>query len=395
VARQANAAMNESATNRLSSSVDSRIGNRAAGLDHTVYSWLDSQIPGAFDLASAQQLAAADKMLTQAADKRASAIDGYLKSRDNSRKNIADIDVLALAGRRRRQQQSAQTQAYYGNKALDFRMANPVYKGSGSLLSQAQVDRAQQLIRHDGEVLALKQLQARAEVVTQDLYKTFYGQALKTPMPGFQLTSMEDQLLQQIQDPQFRAGLFMDTESYKQISELNAWAGMSKGTIEMGYTGVSAKGFVYGANQQQALSQTAGALLSSPAAKIADNVLTFAGPAFGSIAVFDMAFTDVNNPAYNPDGWDYFREGGKNAVDWGMALLGRTNLFGASISLGYTVADYKLSNYEYRPLNPVDGSYHKRTGWAALGYSANDAYLQNLKENQRILGPNWSMHNKN
>lgn len=332
----------------------------------TVYDWFDSQIPSAFDLASAQQMAAADTMLTHAADKRASAIDGYLKSRDNSRKDIADIDVLALAGRRRRQQQNAQGKAYYGNKALDFRMENPMYKGSGSLLSQTQIDRAQQLIRHDGEVLALKQLQARAEVVTQDLYKTFYGQTLKTPMPGFQSTSMEDQLLQQIQDPQFRAGLFMDAESYKQISELNAWAGMTKGTMEMGYAGVSARGFVYGTNQQQALSQTVGGLLDKPLVKFAGNTISFAGPMMGSLAVGDMAWKDSKSPMYNPDGWDYFREGGKNAVDWGMAWLGGINLYGAAISLGYTVADYKLSTYQYRPLNPVDGSYHKRTGWTAL-----------------------------
>lgn len=401
--------MNASSANRLSSAVDTAIGNRAAGLEHTVYGWFDSQIPGAFDLASAQQMAAADTMLTQAADKRASAIDGYLKSRDNSRQGIADIDVLALAGRRRRQQQSAQTKAYYGNKALDFRMDNPVYKGSATLLTPQQIQRAQGLIRHDGAVMEMTRRQGELDKVTQELYRAYYG----------------------------KPELLLNSEGYTQFSNLNAEIGLAKGALGLGYDAIKNSGIelAYGnlnnmtpkgfqgnalpndpnfrtltwgfgmasdvkgqplfSLSSQALTQPVDIALDTPWARIGNGALTYAGPIVGTIGIVDMLSQDLANPAYNPTGWDYFSVSSKNAVDWGMARVGAAGPFGALASLVYTAVDYKLSSFEYRPTLPLDGSFDKRTGWHGFGYSLSDSYLNNIEANQRILGPNWKMHGKN
>lgn len=50
--------------------------------------------------------------------------------------------------------QSEAIRQRYANKAADFRAQNPAYQGSTSLLSAKQIERAQGLIRHDGQQIA-------------------------------------------------------------------------------------------------------------------------------------------------------------------------------------------------------------------------------------------------
>ncbi len=366
-------------------------------------------IPGLFDLGSSQQSAQADAWMAQAAEKRASAIDGYNAMRSKSQSDIAAIDLLALAGRRRRQEQSANTAAYYGRKALDFRMENPVYKGSSSLLSQAQIDRAHQLIRHDRAVMDITRRQGELDKVTQELYSAYYG----------------------------KPDLLLNSKAYTAFSTLNSEIGLAKGALGLGYDAIRNSGIdlVYGnlnsmtpkgflgnalpndpnfrtltwgfglasdvkgqpilSLPAKALTQPVDIALDTPWARIGNGALTYAGPFAGTLGIADMINQDFASPAYNPTGWDYFSVGTKNAVDWGIAFVGSVNLPGATLSLAYTAADYKLSTFEYRPTRPLDGSFEKRTGWHGFGYSLSDSYLNNIEANQRILGPNWKMHGKN
>lgn len=350
-----------------------------------------------------------DAMMDQYRNKRAEAAAGLAAMSDKTRGDIAAFDLLVLAGRRRRQEQQSVTAAYYGRKALDFRIENPVYKGSATLLTSQQIQRAQGLIRHDGAVMEMTRRQGELDKVTQELYRAYYG----------------------------KPGLLLNSEGYTQFSNLNAEIGLAKGALGLGYDAIknsgielaygnlnsmTPKGFLGNALpndpnfrtltwgfgmasdvkgqplfslSSQALTQPVDIALDTPWARIGNGALTYAGPLVGTAGIIDMGFKDFTNPSYNPTGWDYFSFSSKNAVDWGMARIGAAGPFGALASLTYTAVDYKLSSYEYRPTRPLDGSFDKRTGWHGFGYSLSDSYLNNIEANQRILGPNWKMHGKN
>ncbi len=126
-------ALSQQTNGRLNQQLDSELQQRAGVIANDVGTRSAADGAAGFDANVLTQLNATDLMQDQYLDKRAGAIDGYLDMSRKTQRDIQSIDTRTATSRQQRATQATQIQQRYEQRTIDFRMANPIYRGPAPL----------------------------------------------------------------------------------------------------------------------------------------------------------------------------------------------------------------------------------------------------------------------
>lgn len=126
-------ALSQQRNGLLNQQLDTELQQRAGVIANDVGTRSAAAGAAGFDANVLAQLNATDLMQNQYLDKRAGAIDGYLNMSRKTQRDIQSIDARAATSRQQRATQAAQIQQRYDQRTIDFRMANPIYRGPAPL----------------------------------------------------------------------------------------------------------------------------------------------------------------------------------------------------------------------------------------------------------------------
>lgn len=159
-------ALSQQTNGRLNQQLNSELQQRAGVIANDVGTRSAAAGAAGFDANVLAQLNASDLMQNQYLDKRAGAIDGYLDMSRKTQRDIQSIDARTETSRQQRATQAAQIQQRYEQRTMDFRMDNPVYRGSAPLLDYDLALAADNAMWGDGKnKTALKRIATSATMV--------------------------------------------------------------------------------------------------------------------------------------------------------------------------------------------------------------------------------------
>jgi hypothetical protein len=125
--------LSQQTNGRLNQQLDAELQQRAGVIANDVGARSAADGAAGFDANVLAQLNATDLMMDQYLNKRAGAIDGYLDMSRKTQRDIQSIDARTAVSRQQRATQAAQIQRRYDQRTMDFRMANPMYRGPAPL----------------------------------------------------------------------------------------------------------------------------------------------------------------------------------------------------------------------------------------------------------------------